>query len=173
VPENAEVTVTHEPRKLGLVGKAIVGLMVVVTAGLVTGTVVVIRARRIEEESRFEETKRVWLTEHYLYDARKELREMDDIRPCSHYRWIGWGIGSPGRLSFTSAEDLALCDAWAQPIRFCCPGPIHKNGFDLISAGPNGVFEDGQGDDIVVGGDLPGGIATISSESGSGTTEGR
>jgi len=36
----------------------------------------------------------------------------------------------------------------------------------LISCGPNGVFEEGGGDDIVVGQDLPGGLAAISSESG-------
>ncbi len=36
-----------------------------------------------------------------------------------------------------------------------------------------GLYEEGGGDDIVVGEDLPGGIAAISSASGSGTTEGK
>src|SRR5207237_599182 len=49
-------------------------------------------------------------------------------------------------------------DAWGNPIYYRCPGPIHKNGWDLISCGPNGVYEEGQGDDIVVGEDLPGGL---------------
>ncbi|MBI3724079.1 type II secretion system protein GspG [bacterium] len=64
-------------------------------------------------------------------------------------------------------------DAWGNPIYYRCPGPVHKHGFDLISCGPNGVHEEGQGDDILVGEDLPGGLASIESGSaaavGSGT----
>ncbi|HLK16971.1 MAG TPA: type II secretion system protein GspG [Fimbriimonadaceae bacterium] len=77
------------------------------------------------------------------------------------------------RESFRWRDSMTLRDAWDRPIYYRCPGPIHKKGFDLISCGPNGVYEEGQGDDIVVGEDLPGGIAAISSESGSGTTETR
>ncbi len=56
-------------------------------------------------------------------------------------------------------------DAWGNPIYYLCPGAIHKNGWDLISCGPNGIYEQGQGDDIVVGEDLPGGLASLASES--------
>ncbi len=56
--ETAEQTTVTEPRKLGLVGKALVALMVVVTAGLVVGTWVVIRAKRIEDERRVRDEAR-------------------------------------------------------------------------------------------------------------------
>ncbi len=71
-------------------------------------------------------------------------------------------------VGFTSEEKGSIGDAWGNPLYYRCPGPIHKNGWDLISCGPNGVYEEGGGDDIVVGEDLPGGIAAISSDSGSG-----
>src|SRR5579871_3494387 len=45
-------------------------------------------------------------------------------------------------------------DVWDHPIYYRCPGPVHKDGFDFISCGPNGIYEEGQGDDIVVGEDL-------------------
>jgi len=68
-----------------------------------------------------------------------------------------------GAALLQDASDGALIDMWGNPIRYCCPGPIHKNGWDLISFGPNGVYEEGDGDDIVVGRDLPGGIAAVES----------
>ncbi len=57
-----------------------------------------------------------------------------------------------------------LLDVWRHPIYYRCPGPVHKNGWDLISCGPNGVYEEGGGDDIVVGEDVPGGVASVTSE---------
>src|SRR4029077_12618882 len=42
-------------------------------------------------------------------------------------------------------------DALGHPIYYRSPGPIPRNEWDLISCGPNGRFEDGAGDDIVVG----------------------
>ncbi len=54
-----------------------------------------------------------------------------------------------------------MLDAWDHPIQYRCPGPIHKNGWDLISFGPNGISEDGKGDDVVVGEDLPAGVRPV------------
>jgi hypothetical protein len=53
-------------------------------------------------------------------------------------------------------------DAWGQPIRFRQPGPVHRNGWDIWSVGPNGIDEEGEGDDILVGEDD---VAMVSSRS--------
>ncbi len=42
-------------------------------------------------------------------------------------------------------------DAWEAPLVYRSPGPVHRNGWDLYSVGPNGVDEQGKGDDILVG----------------------
>ena len=221
VPEPAETATVTEPRKLGLVGKALVGLMVVVTAGLGVGAVVVMRARRIEEEKRR-------ATQVVLLEVRPLVQF--NLRPPPDDPVLCFeGVGCPSlatdepdevtgqvRLRRDSCRDTSLdiwecgfpteqwmlqrgaktlylnasckkiimqkgtdtvrwsgrqvvLDAWGNPIYYRCPGPIHKDGWDLISCGPNGVFENGGGDDIVVGEDLPGGLAAISSESGTAT----
>ena len=51
-------------------------------------------------------------------------------------------------------EPYTHSDAWGNLIRYRCPGPVHKRGWDLWSVGPNGVDEQGQGDDILVGEDV-------------------
>jgi hypothetical protein len=45
-------------------------------------------------------------------------------------------------------------DAWGRELVYRCPGPVHKNGWDLYSLGPNGEDDGGVGDDIGVGADL-------------------
>ncbi len=59
--------------------------------------------------------------------------------------------------------DLPVRDAWGRSILHRCPGPVQENGYDSISCGPNGVHEEGGGDDLVRGEDAPGGIAAIAS----------
>ncbi|MEZ0229822.1 MAG: hypothetical protein ACAI25_14440 [Planctomycetota bacterium] len=61
----------------------------------------------------------------------------------------GWGLGWP-------------TDAWRQPIRYRSPGPVHKRGWDLWSVGPNGVDDEGRGDDVVLGEDADG-VAVVGS----------
>ncbi len=79
--------------------------------------------------------------------------------------------GKSARAKFAEWESMKRdwggdrkVDAWGSPIFYRCPGPVHNNGWDLISCGPNGIYEEGRGDDIVVGEDVPGGIAAIQSE---------
>ncbi len=55
---SAETMATHEPRKLGLVGKAIVGLMVVATVIFSVVSVLALRAKRIEDERRVRDEQR-------------------------------------------------------------------------------------------------------------------
>jgi hypothetical protein len=56
-------------------------------------------------------------------------------------------------------------DAWGQPIRFRQPGPVHTHGWDVWSVGPNGIDEEGEGDDLLIGEDD---VATVSSRSTKG-----
>lgn len=51
-------------------------------------------------------------------------------------------------------EAYTHMDAWGNLIRYRCPGPNHKNGWDLWSVGPNGIDEQGAGDDLLVGEDV-------------------
>src|SRR5579872_4466186 len=59
-------------------------------------------------------------------------------------------------LSSCDLADFLGKDAWGNGIVYACPGPIHRNGFDLISCGPDGDYEEGRGDDLVVGDEVPG-----------------
>jgi Type II secretion system (T2SS), protein G len=45
-------------------------------------------------------------------------------------------------------------DGWGNPILYRCPGLVHKRGYDFVSCGPNGRFDQGTFDDLVVGGDI-------------------
>ena len=45
-----------------------------------------------------------------------------------------------------STNDLR--DSWGNPFLYACPGLHNKDGYDLWSAGPNGVNDDGDSDDI-------------------------
>ena len=79
---------------------------------------------------------------------------------------LRWGNGDVKGLYLTATirkivnweRREVVLDAWGQPIYYRCPGPVHKNGWDLISCGPNGLYEEGGGDDLVVGAELPGGV---------------
>ncbi len=73
-------------------------------------------------------------------------------------RFFGAGCYDPvlRTVGFGRDDRPAILDAWGHPIRFKAPGPIHVAGWDLWSFGPNGLNDNGRGDDIVVGEDLAG-----------------
>jgi hypothetical protein len=65
----------------------------------------------------------------------------------------------PGRHAtstpqFGSVEFIDADDGWNHPVMYRCPGPVHPHGWDLYSIGPNGIDEQGRGDDILVGEDV-------------------
>ncbi len=159
-----------EPRKLGFIGKAIVATAVVLTAVFGVVAAVAIRGKRIENgrrETTNREFSAICLWMRVLGTPRSDESH-------SMFSRISVYLGPPANTSerYAWAHPLAskvVCDGWGHPIYYRCPGPVHKNGWDLISCGPNGVYEEGGGDDIVVGEDLPGGLAAISSESGTAT----
>ncbi|MEZ0228461.1 MAG: type II secretion system protein GspG [Planctomycetota bacterium] len=49
------------------------------------------------------------------------------------------------------AGDICPLDAWGRSFRVRVPGPIHRSGWDLYSLGANGMDEQGDGDDLIVG----------------------
>ncbi len=155
-----EIAVTHEPRKLGLVGKAIVGLMVAGTVAFSVWTALVLRAKAIEHAKIQEERRQLEFT---MRATDENVANGKGPMPLEDGK-----IDPTGRSAILT-HPKGFVDVWGHPVYYRCPGPVHKNGWDLISCGPNGVFENGAGDDIVVGEDLPGGIAAISSESGTAT----
>jgi hypothetical protein len=70
----------------------------------------------------------------------------------------GGDVGhSPCRLDsymiWDQLDQLGV-DGWGRAIAYHCPGPVHKHGWDLYSFGPNGIDEQGVGDDILVGEDV-------------------
>ncbi len=66
------------------------------------------------------------------------------------------GIYFWGPLSDARPQDgfRYVADAWGQPIRIRTPGQVHRC-WDMWSAGPNGIDEDGRGDDIIIGEGAP------------------
>jgi hypothetical protein len=66
----------------------------------------------------------------------------------------GWLVNASDASAVArNARDLVR-DEWGQPIRFRVPGQVHTRGWDAWSIGPNGIDEQGQGDDILIGEDV-------------------
>jgi len=142
--------VVGQPRRLGLVGKAIVARIVLATATLVVGGAVAISMRRAKERRTVERLEG-------LRDALAPVTEDE----THHNRALH------DRLETNILRELRegkFLDAWGNPIQLRSPGPVHAIGFDLISPGPNGVFEEGRGDDLVAGLDLRNGTASVTSD---------
>jgi hypothetical protein len=53
-----------------------------------------------------------------------------------------------------SLRNYLVTDQWGHPIRLRVPGHVHAQGWDVWSCGPNGIDEQGQGDDILIGEDV-------------------
>jgi hypothetical protein len=58
-----------------------------------------------------------------------------------------------GRHSLPFYLRVSANDAWGHPFVFRRPGRLHPKGWEIVSFGPNGEDDGGQGDDIVVGAD--------------------
>ena len=79
---------------------------------------------------------------------------------------VEWTLGeSSGLLWLEGQEDLSYgnkrnlgfisaTDGWGNPLRYRCPGVVHKHGWDVYSCGPNGKDDQGTFDDICVGEDV-------------------
>jgi hypothetical protein len=130
---------------------------VVVVAALNVLLVGVIQPRVCEHFAR--EERRRTLTVTQLCNEAREVRALiaagraprtGNYEPVVHDCPVcsGRAVGACMR-----SGDVPL-DGWGQHLVFRSPGPAHRHGWDLYSVGPNGIDEQGLGDDLLVGEDL-------------------
>lgn len=102
--------------------------------------------------------------------ALESVREV--ARGLVTVSWHGWyGADRPGGAYYalrsadkddrvhaiatppSAADEPAriLCDGWGTPVRVQIKGPVHKDGYDVWSCGPNKLDEQGLGDDVLIG----------------------
>jgi hypothetical protein len=186
------VEVTGEPRRLGALGKGLLGLGVVLSIALVLATSLIAwrgKERRAATEERATKTRE--MLREIVRSLKYEVAEAERIRlvlenklrtngqtilprtpnpDCELRRGLmvhgqdsrgflgsyGAGRGSSGIYICANGTPmpLTLRDSWGHPLVYECPGPVHRNGWDIYSVGPNGVDEGGLGDDILVGEDV-------------------
>jgi hypothetical protein len=138
----------------------VVGCGIALVVLLTVGVFVVIRGKKIEDEKR-----------------RQTIETLEDwaklVRPCkppprsdgAGSDWTGQtrvkvaylealGFDKAAPDAFRRWPQVPRDDAWGNPIRYRCPGPVHTKGWDLWSCGPNGKDDQGEFDDILVGEDL-------------------
>jgi hypothetical protein len=137
----------------GSVGKAtgcgsfVAGCGIALVVSLVVGGLVALRA---------------WSVERGKTEATREtLRKTRDLILIAEEsgadlpRADGSGADWTGQAALRTVMKLGdLNDGWGNPLRYRCPGPVHKQGWDLYSCGPNGKDDHGTFDDIGVGGDV-------------------
>jgi hypothetical protein len=142
------VEVTEGRRRLGPLGKGVIGCGVVVVAALIAMTAVAVSRRRVTR------AKMVALVNLY----GPSFREKDPERiegSFFAYTSRAQTLDHSRTLTALDVEGKDLVrDAWGHPIRWASPGPVHRHGWDLWSVGPNGIDEQGEGDDILVGEDV-------------------
>lgn len=128
--------------EIGRRGSFVVGCAIGVCALLGVGTIVVWRAKVAEDARRD-------LTRDRLETLAGMLRRRGGAPPAADGLGADWtGFASLG------AAAPKTDDGWGNPIRYRCPGPVHKNGWDFYSCGPNGKDDQGTWDDLVVGEDV-------------------
>jgi hypothetical protein len=111
----------------------------------------------------FRERKATRETIEWVEETVRALEEWSHTRPS--YRGVdlrffcrnrGEGLETLPRLpeEVPGRGETVLLDAWGHAIKFRFPGRVHRHGWDLYSVGPNGIDEQGGGDDILVGEDV-------------------
>jgi hypothetical protein len=140
--------VSGGPRRLGALGKGLLGVGVVVAVGL-AATATSLGLARYRAHATAEAIRRAIDLVHGMsgYPGEKKT---------THLCWYKSGaIGLEYVDHFEPMPDKEYAtDGWGHLLLFHCPGPVHKHGWDVWSCGPNGIDEQGGGDDILVGEDL-------------------
>jgi hypothetical protein len=160
------VEVTRERRRLGPLGKVMLGIGVVLAVGLVAGSaVVVVLQRKRERKDRALTAEALHRVSDYISGLAEQHKAGDDWRrPLffgRHTDDLGtatsdhaWAVTPEDFEKQPDARTEVVLDAWGRPIRTQIPGPVHRHGWDIWSCGPNGIDEQGGGDDILVGEDV-------------------
>ncbi len=145
-----------EGSPLSLRAKVLLSVASVAVVGLSLATVVAVHARTVARGE-------------LLAKERKSIasvREWLDTVPGEYRQYLGRDTnGEAIGVHFTDYKngrwtlvwvgvDAGVKDPWGNHYLYRCPGPVHRHGWDLYSLGPNGVDEQGQGDDIMVGEDV-------------------
>jgi hypothetical protein len=155
----AVVEVSEGRRPVGTPGKTLIGFGALLAAGLIVAVIVACAAARAEGV-------RVRRTAELLKRLAPFIRDRRCVvMPNDHSFTVvpRAGSGAPedwARVerdweeSYPSFIAHNLQDAWHRPLIYRRPGPVHKRGWDLWSCGPNGMDEQGSGDDLLVGEDL-------------------
>jgi hypothetical protein len=72
--------------------------------------------------------------------------------------WAQLAVGTQQSTEMASKPPIekgaGALDAWGRKLVYRCPGPVHHQGWDLYSCGPDGIDDHGEGDDILVGADV-------------------
>lgn len=85
----------------------------------------------------------------HLADRARELAAKAALPPAN-----GDEDSTGALLEGAQREFRDDLDGWSNALRYARPGPIHPNGWDVWSAGPNGIDERGKGDDVLTGEDV-------------------
>jgi hypothetical protein len=124
------------PRELGWRGSFCLGCGIGLVVLLAVGLLVFWRGKKIEGRKRD-------ATLHELEIKRRGLRPV----PAD-------GSGGDWTGQKALGNEKPVEDGWGNPLRYRCPGPVHRNGWDLWSCGPNGKDDQGTFDDILIGEDI-------------------
>ena len=136
---NGDEQPREEAPELGWKGSFVLGCGIAVVALVLVGLVVAWRGKKAEAEKR-SHTDGI-LRNVYTF-AKFQNAPKADGRTAD---WTGQKM-----LGLPEIE----VDGWGNPVHYRCPGPVHKNGFDVWSCGPNGKDDQGTFDDILVGEDV-------------------
>jgi hypothetical protein len=150
-------------REMGKPGSFLVGCAIGLCLLLTVGVFVVWRAKKAEDARRS-------LTLDRLTDLGGLLRMHVAVPPHADGAGEDWtgmrtfvDAVNARQKTYNKGEDLEevpsvlprgeWLDGWGHPIRYRCPGVVHKKGWDFYSCGPNGRDDQGEFDDLVVGED--------------------
>jgi hypothetical protein len=97
--------------------------------------------------------------ERRLFETRDALEHLADIARDPLKNALPRANGDEDSAAILLVEGGARhfrddMDGWSHALRYACPGPVHPNGWDVWSIGPNGIDERGRGDDVLIGEDI-------------------
>ena len=140
-----------DPRRLGAIGKSLLGLGVVLVVGLVVVTTLIGYVH-------WTEAQRHAASVAALTQFREQVHRCKDAWEMERrfFDRVVLSAAEPRREDLVKSgyEATPTCDGWGRALLYSRPGPIHKHGWDVWSCGPNGIDERGGGDDILIGEDL-------------------